>query len=238
MQLELRRPGCPRHSGSGQSGAGGHAAFEGVPASPLRAASRRIEQVTGGELFVRSRSGVAPTPLGEFVLSAARRVLGEMDALTAGTRAAAPHPTLRLGCILLVLVDRLFAYLEEELPGHEVDITTEHSATTLTRMLGAGKVRRDPVRRGRATTKCRSPTAWLPAPLIPKEPACLRLSATHPLAVQEEIELADLAGETWTALTDDDGRRPEAMDQDVSAPGRLHAETALPDRRPQDALGN
>ncbi|GGR96334.1 LysR family transcriptional regulator [Streptomyces eurythermus] len=170
---------------------------------------RRIEQATGGELFVRTRLGVEPTPLGEFVLSAARRVLGEMDALTAGTRAAAPHPALRLGCIMLVLVDRLLAPLEEELPGHEVDITTEHSATTLTRMLGAGKY--DVILYGEvADYEVPLPDGVAARTLIPKEPACVRLSAAHPLAGQEEIELADLAGETWTTLTDDDDG-PEAM---------------------------
>jgi hypothetical protein len=148
--------------------------------------------------------------LGEYVLTVARRVLGEMEALAAGTRAAAPHPTLRLGCILLVLVDRLFGRLEEELPGHEIDITTEHSATTLTRMLGAGKY--DAILYGEvADYEVPLPEGVAARTLVPKEPGCVRLSATHPLAGQEEIELADLAGETWTTLTDDDDGGPEAM---------------------------
>ncbi|TWV56383.1 LysR family transcriptional regulator [Streptomyces misionensis] len=208
MQLELRHLEAVR--AIAEAGSLGRAAMRlGVSQPALSAQLRRIEQVTGGELFVRGRSGVEPTPLGEFVLSVARRVLGEMDALTAGARAAAPHPALRLGCIQLVLVDRLFGRLEEELPDHEVDIAIEHSATTLTRMLGAGKY--DAILYGEVGDhEVPLPDGVAARTLIPKEPACVRLSVTHPLAGQEEIELADLAGETWTTLTDDDGG-PEAM---------------------------
>ncbi|MFD3851434.1 LysR family transcriptional regulator [Streptomyces microflavus] len=137
MQLELRHLEAVLQVA--EAGSLGRAAARlGVSQPSLSAQLRRIERVAGGDLFVRSRSGVEPTPLGDFVLSAARRVLSEMDALTAGTRAAAPHPALRLGCILLVLVDQLLGHLEAELPGHEIDITIEESVTVLVRRLGAG----------------------------------------------------------------------------------------------------
>ncbi|MEU3838729.1 LysR family transcriptional regulator [Streptomyces sp. NPDC028635] len=209
MQLELRHLEAVLRIA--EAGSLGRAAVRlGVSQPALSAQLRRIERVTGGELFVRGRNGVEPTELGEFVLSAARRVLGEMEALAAGTRAAAPHPTLRLGCVLLVLVDRLFGHLEEELPDHEIDVTTEHSATTLTRMLGAGKY--DAILYGEVGDhEVPLPDGVAARTLVPKEPACVRLSATHPLAGQEEIELADLAGETWTPLTDDGDGGPEAM---------------------------
>ncbi|MGW6270113.1 LysR family transcriptional regulator [Streptomyces sp. NPDC055060] len=209
MQLELRHLEAVRRIA--EAGSLGRAAARlGVSQPALSAQLRRIERVTGGELFVRSRYGVEPTPLGEYVLSAARRVLGEMDALTAGTRAAAPRPTLRLGCILLVLVDRLFGHLEEQLPGHEIDLATEHSAATLARMLGAGQY--DAILYGElADHEVPLPEGVAARTLIAKEPACVRLSAAHPLARQEQIELADLAGETWTALTDDGDGGPEAM---------------------------
>ncbi|AWL41216.1 MULTISPECIES: LysR family transcriptional regulator [Streptomyces] len=209
MQLELRHLQAVLQVAD--AGSLGRAATRlGVSQPALSAQLRRIERVAGGELFVRSRSGVAPTPLGEFVLSVAHRVLGEMDALTAGTRAAAPHPALRLGCILLVLVDQLFGRLEAELPGHEIDITIEHSATVLVRMLEAGQY--DAILFGEvADHEVPLPDGVAVRTLIPKEPACVRLSASHPLAGQKEIELADLAGETWTTLTDDGDGGPEAM---------------------------
>ncbi|MFG3073466.1 LysR family transcriptional regulator [Streptomyces sp. NPDC048225] len=209
MQLELRHLEAVR--AIAEAGSLGRAAMRlGVSQPALSAQLRRIEQVTGGELFVRSRIGVEPTPLGEFVLSVACRVLGEMDALTAGTRATAPHPVLRIGCLLLVLVDRLIEPLEEELPGHEIDLTTEHSATTLTRMLGAGKY--DAILYGEVGDhEVPLPDGVAARTLVPKEPACVRMSAAHPLAGRQEIDLADLAGETWTTLTDDGDGGPEAM---------------------------
>lgn len=209
MQLELRHLEAVLEIA--EAGSLGRASVRlGVSQPALSAQLRRIERVAGGELFVRSRYGVEPTPLGEHVLSAARRVLGEMEALTAGTRAAAPHPTLRLGCIQLVLVDRLFGHLEQALPGHEIDITIEHSATVLVRLLGAGQY--DAILYGEvADHEVHLLDGVAARTLIPKEPACVRLSAAHPLAGQKEIELADLAGETWTALTDDGDGGQEAM---------------------------
>ncbi|MEW1892241.1 LysR family transcriptional regulator [Streptomyces sp. NPDC085659] len=209
MQLELRHLEAVLQVA--EAGSVGRAAARlGVSQPALSAQLRRIERVAGGELFVRSSSGVAPTPLGDFVLSAARRVLGEMDALTAGTRATMPHPVLRLGCIQLVLVDRLFGHLEEKLPGHEIDIAIEHSATALVRLLGVGQY--DAILFGElADHEVPLPDGAAIRTLIPKEPACVRLSSSHPLAAQAEIELADLASETWTALTDEGDGGPEAM---------------------------
>ncbi|WP_308434375.1 LysR family transcriptional regulator [Streptomyces litmocidini] len=186
------------------------AALLGVSQPGLSAQLRRIERVTGGELFARSRHGVEPTPLGEFVLSRARRVLGEMDALAAGARDAAPHPTLRLGSVMLVLTDRLFGRLERELPGHEVEVGIEHSAATLTRMLGAGQY--DAILYGEvADHEVPLPDGVASRTLIPKEPACVRLSAAHPLAGRDQIHLADLAEETWLTIVEDDDGGPEAM---------------------------
>lgn len=209
MQLELRHLEAVLQVA--EAGSLGRAAARlGVSQPSLSAQLRRIERVAGGDLFVRSRSGVEPTPLGDFVLSAARRVLSEMDALTAGTRAVAPHPALRLGCILLVLVDQLLGHLEAELPGHEIDITIEESATVLVRRLGTGQY--DAILFGElADHEVPLPDGVAVRTLMPKEPAFVRLSASHPLAEQEKIELADLAGETWTTLTDDGDGGPEAM---------------------------
>ncbi|WP_426367598.1 LysR substrate-binding domain-containing protein [Streptomyces sp. E-08] len=209
MQLELRHlEAVCRIAEAGSLGRA--AALLGVSQPGLSAQLRRIERVTGGELFVRSQHGVEPTPLGQFVLSKARRVIGEMDALTAGARAAAPHPTLRLGSILLVLTDRLLGHLEQELPGHEIEVNTEHSVTTLTHMLGAGQY--DAIMYGEVSDhEVPLPDGVAARTLIPKEPACVRLSATHPLAGQDQIHLADLAEETWTIIVEEDDGSQEAM---------------------------
>ncbi|MEU7030697.1 LysR family transcriptional regulator [Streptomyces sp. SBR177] len=209
MQLELRH--LEAVCRIAEAGSLGRAAVRlGVSQPALSAQLRRIERAAGGELFTRGRQGVVPTPLGEFVLSKARRVLGEMDALAAGARAAAPHPTLRLGCILLVLVDRLIGRLEQELAGPEIAVSIEHSVTTLSRMLGAGQY--DAIVYGEvADHEVPLPDGIAARTLIPKEPFCVRLSAAHPLAGRDRIELAELAGETWMTLVEDDDGGPEAL---------------------------
>ncbi|MFJ7069551.1 LysR substrate-binding domain-containing protein [Streptomyces sp. NPDC101115] len=209
MQLELRHlEAVCRIAEAGSLGRA--AARLGVSQPALSAQLRRIERAAGGELFVRGRHGVEPTPLGEFVLSRARRVLGEMDALAAGARAAAPHPTLRLGCILLVLMDRLIGRLEEELAGLEVEIGIEHSVTTLSRMLGAGQY--DAIVYGEVGDhEVPLPEGVAARTLVPKEPFCVRMSAAHPLAGRERIDLAELAGETWMTMVEDDDGGPEAL---------------------------
>ncbi|MEE1818244.1 LysR family transcriptional regulator [Streptomyces sp. NPDC004288] len=209
MQLELRH--LEAVCRIAEAGSLGRAAGRlGVSQPALSAQLRRIERVAGGELFLRGRHGVEPTPLGEFVLSKARLVLGEMDALAAGARAAAPDTPLRLGCILLVLVDRLLGELERVMAGQEIAVAVEHSATTLTRQLGAGRY--DAVLYGEVNDhEVPLPEGTTARTLVPKEPFCVRLSAAHPLAARERIALAELADESWMTLVEDDDGGPEAL---------------------------
>ncbi|KQX53084.1 MULTISPECIES: LysR family transcriptional regulator [unclassified Streptomyces] len=209
MQLELRH--LEAVCRIAEAGSLGRAAGRlGVSQPALSAQLRRIERVAGGELFLRGRHGVEPTPLGEFVLAKARLVLGEMDALAAGARAAAPHTPLRLGCILLVLVDGLLGELEGIMAGQDIAVTVEHSATTLTRQLGAGRY--DAVLYGEVNDhEVALPEGTTARTVVPKEPFCVRLSAEHPLAGKERIALAELAGESWMTLVEDDDGGPEAL---------------------------
>ncbi|MER8034506.1 LysR family transcriptional regulator [Streptomyces hydrogenans] len=209
MQLELRH--LEAVCRIAEAGSLGRAAqLLGVSQPALSAQLRRIERVAGGELFLRGRRGVEPTPLGEFVLSKARLVLGEMDALAAGARAVDPDTPLRLGCILLVLVDRLLVGLEQVVAGREIAVTVEQSATTLTRQLGAGRY--DAVLYGEVNDhEVPLPQGTTARTLIAREPFCVRISADHPLAGKERIALAELAGESWMTLVEDDDGGPEAL---------------------------
>ncbi|MCF4140662.1 LysR family transcriptional regulator [Streptomyces sp. Tue 6430] len=209
MKLELRHleAVCRIAEAGSLSGAAGRL---GITQPALSAQLRRIERVAGGELFLRSRRGVEPTPLGEFVLRKAHLVLGEMDALAAGARAIAPHSTLRLGCILLVLVDHLLDEWGQVTGSTDVNMTIEHSATTLTRQLGAGRY--DAVLYGEVNDhEVPLPPGVTARTLVPKEPFCIRLSAAHPLAGQERISLAALTHESWMMLVEDDDGGPEAL---------------------------
>ncbi|MER7761772.1 LysR family transcriptional regulator [Streptomyces sp. NPDC097619] len=209
MQLELRH--LEAVCRIAESGSLGRAAVRlGVSQPALSAQLRRIERVAGGELFVRGRAGVEPTPLGEFVLSKARRVLGEMDQLVAGARAAAVDAPLRLGCILLVLVDGFLEQLDRVMSGQEFAVSLEDSVTALSRMLGAGRY--DVIAYGEVDDHAVPlPEGALSRTLVAKEPFCVRISADHPLAGRERIELAELAGESWMTLIEDDDGGPEAL---------------------------
>ncbi|WP_419997111.1 LysR family transcriptional regulator [Streptomyces boninensis] len=188
------------------------AALLGVSQPALSAQLRRIERVAGGELFVRGRRGVEPTPLGQFVLDKARRVLGEMDALAAGARATVGDRPLRLGSIFLCLLDHLFDQLDLALDGREFAVDLEDSVTALTRMLGAGHY--DAIVYGEVNDyEAPLPAGTAARTLVAREPFCVRLAADHPLAGRPAVELADLAGEQWmTMVEDDDGGREAFAD--------------------------
>ncbi|CAM5353210.1 LysR family transcriptional regulator [Streptomyces avidinii] len=209
MQLELRHLQAVCQIAETGS-LGGAARMLGVSQPALSAQLRRIERVTGGELFVRGRRGVEPTPLGQFVLAKARRVLTEMDALGAETRARTTDAPLRLGCILLVLIDGLIARQDLVLAGREITVDLEDSATALVRMLGAGRY--DVIVYGEVNDhEVTLPAGVLARTLVPKEPFCIRMSARHPLARLEALDLADLADEQWMTLVEDDDGGPEAL---------------------------
>jgi DNA-binding transcriptional LysR family regulator len=209
MQLELRHLHAVCRIA--ESGSLGEAARRlGVSQPALSAQLRRIERVTGGELFVRGRHGVEPTALGQFVLAKARRVLKEMDALGAETRFLASGSPLRLGCILLVLLDSLMAQTQMSLSGQEITVDLEDSVTALARMLGAGRY--DAIVYGEVNDhEVPLPEGTLARTLIPKEPFGIRLSAAHRLAERDRIDLADLAEESWMTLVEDDDGGPEAL---------------------------
>lgn len=209
MQLELRHlQAVCRIAEAGSLG--GAARRLGVSQPALSAQLRRIEAVTGGELFVRGRGGVEPTALGQFVLTKARRVLSEMDALGAEARALAPGAPLRLGCILLVLLDGLLAQTDLSMAGREITVDLEDSVTALSRMLGA--YRYDAIVFGEVNDhEVPLPEGVLARTLIAKEPFCIRLSAQHPLAALDLIDLTDLADEPWMTLVEDDDGGPEAL---------------------------
>ncbi|MEU8434867.1 LysR family transcriptional regulator [Streptomyces sp. NPDC029216] len=217
MQLELRHlQAVCRIAEAGSLGAA--ARRLGVSQPALSAQLRRIEQVTGGELFVRGRSGVEPTPLGHFVLAKARRVLGEMDALGAEARALSADVPLRLGCILLVLLDGLLARTDLALAGREVAVDLENSVTALVRMLGAGRY--DAIVYGEVNDyEVPLPGGVQARTVVPREPFCIRLSAQHPLAGRTRLDLADLAGEQWMTLVQDDDGGPEALTEACAKAG-------------------
>ncbi|MET9255415.1 LysR family transcriptional regulator [Streptomyces sp. NPDC003717] len=217
MQLELRHLQAIRRIA--EAGSLGTAARRlGVSQPALSAQLRRIERAVGGELFVRGPRGVEPTRLGEFVLARARRVLSEMDTLGAEARGFAPGGPLRLGCILLILVDDLLDRTDTVMAGHELTVDVGVSVTALVRGLAAGQY--DAVLYGEVNDhRVALPDNAETRTVVPKEPFCVRLSAAHPLAAREAIDLRDLAGEQWLNLVEDDDGGPEALTEACARAG-------------------
>ncbi|AUH39707.1 LysR family transcriptional regulator [Streptomyces sp. CMB-StM0423] len=208
MELELRHLQAVCRIAETGSLAGA-ARLLGVSQPALSAQLRRIERVAGGELFTRTPRGVLPTPLGEFVLSKAHRVLGEMEALAAGARAAAAGP-LRLGSIVLVMLGALVTELDELLPGRQTTVDSEDSVTALTRLLGSGHY--DAILYGEVNDhRTPLPSGVTARTLVAGEPFWIALSARHRLAERERVELGDLADEQWMAMTSQDDGGPEAL---------------------------
>lgn len=173
------------------------AARLGVSQPALSSRLRRVEEIVGGRLFERSRSGLEPTPLGRQVVARARTVLAELDALLGelpGT--AEPGGALALGCVHLACVGGIVVRVGEELPGREVSLRIEPSSAQLGDALNRGRL--DAALLGVMDGF----DVVLTAPvvsrtLVPRYPIFIALAADHPLAGRDEIDLVDLKDESW-----------------------------------------
>jgi molybdate transport repressor ModE-like protein len=164
---------------------------------------RRIEELLGTSVFVRSARGVTATTHGLRVLALARRAVGVLDELA--------HPvTTDLGGVaggsLRVLYHRLPATavldcLGAEYPGLQAQLRATTPAAAVAEL-----------RAGRAEMFL---GVWLPHVRWPDpgpvavvnvlaDPTRVHLAAGHPLAAHAELRLSDLADEPWIVGTDDD----------------------------------
>ncbi len=190
----------------------------GVSQPALSAQLRRIERVAGGELFTRSAHGVEPTELGVYVLDRARRVLGEMEALSAGARSVAATGTIRLGGVSLVLLHTLLTESEPRLAGQELLVENIDSVTALARQLAAGHF--DAILYAEmGDFELPLPEAARVRTLIAEEPLYVGLSTHHRLAAQPWIDLGDLADEEWLGLQCGDDGGPEHFTAACAAAG-------------------
>lgn len=160
---------------------------------------RRVESIVGGELFTRSRAGLEPTPLGRQVISRARTVLSELDTLFGDLRPpAGPDEALALGCVHLACVGSIVAHVSDALPGRDVSLRIEPSSALLGDALARGHL--DAALLGTMEgfdVPLRAPV--VSRTLVPRFPIFVALSADHPLAGRDEIDLIDLRDESWVA---------------------------------------
>lgn len=169
----------------------------GISQPALTALLQRVERSIGGRLFERSRNGVRPTALGEHALARARLVLAEIDSFVGDiARSAHPLAALRMGSAHMECVGTIVDRLHTALPHAEITVRVEASAITLTQSLAHHRL-------DFAIVGMMDDNHVPLAPelaqrtLLARLPIFVALAAAHPLAAQDEIDLADLANENW-----------------------------------------
>ncbi|MGF1425716.1 LysR substrate-binding domain-containing protein [Kitasatospora sp. LaBMicrA B282] len=169
---------------------------------------RRIEGMLGGSLFDRTSSGAVPTPFGEVVLTRARAVLPTIDDLL-GTAALAARGTgcFRLGSINSPLLGGVIAAIRERHPGGRITSRGQSSPNPLLDDIAQGRLEAAVV--GDSPGYELAHRAGMVFEPVVTEPVFVALPAGHRLAAQEQVELADLAGEDWVSPPPDDDRTRE-----------------------------
>lgn len=168
----------------------------GVSQPSLTLLLQRVERSVGGQLFLRSRTGTAPTPLGERVLGRARVLLVELDAFSADLVRPNAQAVLRMGSAHMECVATLVSRLDETLPEAEIRLQVEPSSTMLAHSLVHGRLdaaliamsnEQDILLGGQVIQRT----------LVPQVPVFVAVAQTHPSAGLPAIPLADLADDSW-----------------------------------------
>ncbi|MFJ1758763.1 LysR family transcriptional regulator [Amycolatopsis sp. NPDC088138] len=172
------------------------AAALGMSQPSLTSLLQRFERQIGTPLFVRSHTGVTPTPVGEQTLRRALVLLLDFDRFEADLLGSAGTGPLRLGSSPMDCLPTFVERLDDALPGLEVTVHLEPSSAVLARSLA------------RATLDiaviAMSDDQEVPLAkhlghrvLLPWIPVFIGLPARHRLAGATEVDLADLADEAW-----------------------------------------
>ncbi|RBQ18887.1 LysR family transcriptional regulator [Spongiactinospora rosea] len=162
----------------------------------LAAQLRRIERMFGGPLFERGREGARPTPLGAWVLLRSRSILPAFDELQRDGRRYTGQTLIRVGCAPTRLAIHVSECLHRLAGGTRVAMRTEEAVDVLPELLESERLELAvlPDYPGHEL----APRPGVAYSVIAVEPMFVGLTASHPLAAREEVELADLADEEWT----------------------------------------
>ncbi|AYN43072.1 LysR family transcriptional regulator [Streptomyces dangxiongensis] len=168
----------------------------------------RIERALGAQLFVRTRTGCRPTPLGLVVLSRARPLVAEFAALVTETRAAAARAAggcrLRIGATASRAIPGWLRLLRARVPRVEPTLEMNASANALLGMVAAGRLDMAFVHEVEGSP-LRVPPGLRLRVLVEREPQFVTLAADHPAAARAEVSLADLSGDRWMIDSTVDG---------------------------------
>lgn len=181
----------------------------------LSAQIRRLEEQLGVELVDRTRTPVAPTPVGRRVLARARRVLAEADAIPALlAEADAVAGDLRVGVIPTLapyLLPGLLPVLRARHPDLRLVVGEWTTAQVLDALeagrLDAGLIATDDARPGLVVER------------LFREPFVAYLGPGHPAAVRDRLRPEDLGGEGLRLLAEGHCLRDQAQQVCQVLPG-------------------
>lgn len=179
----------------------------GVTQPSLTTQLARIERALGGRLFTRDRTGSRPTPLGLAVLSRARPIVAEMNALVTEARnvlGSGGESRLRIGSTHNRAVPGWLRRLHARFPDTETTIRTDLSPNTLLRMVAESQLDVAFVHEV-AGCPLHFPGGLVRRVLMEREPQFVALPATHPGAALDEVPLAALAADRWMVDPHADG---------------------------------
>lgn len=171
---------------------------------------RRVEENLGGALFERSREGVVQTSLGRLVVGRANAVLSVIDSLQCEMVGALTTPAqVRVGVKFGNALVGLMRGLRSTLPS---TVIVTDSETRIDGLI-------DLVSSQRLDFAVIHEFVGHEIPLGPRilsrpvgiEPAFVLMSIDHPYAGRDEVELADLADETWLLSPLDVDREADCM---------------------------
>ncbi|MEU8249224.1 LysR family transcriptional regulator [Nonomuraea sp. NPDC048916] len=216
MQLELRHLKTLRAIAD-QGSVTKAAAVLGVSQPALTAQLRRIERVLGGAVFTRHHHGVTTTAFGEFVLAKARVVLAGVDDMLAAGPVQLAGQAVRVGSFENPVVVTLVANLARALPEARITLQSEHFVRVLVDMVINGRL--DVALVADYPGHELRPHPSLGLEVVAVEPVFVALSADHPLASRDEVDLAELGAEPWVMPPPDGMGWPEHLLQACARAG-------------------
>ncbi|SDI97182.1 DNA-binding transcriptional regulator, LysR family [Actinokineospora alba] len=171
----------------------------GISQPALTAQLQRLERRVGGLLFARSGTGVVPTDLGSYALSAARLVLTDVDEMMAGLKQRIQAVTvagmIRVGGPPGLIVPLFATAIAERLGNVETAMYIESTPVELARKVLDGKVDFAILEENPGF---RTPLpAQLHSQVMISAPMFVAVSDTHRLAGVGDIDLRELADENW-----------------------------------------
>lgn len=171
---------------------------------------RRIEDNLGGPLFQRSRAGVEQTPLGRLVVGRATAVLSVIDTLQTEALSVRDIPAqVRIGVRFGNALVGLMRGLRAILPSTEIITESETRIDGLLDLLGSHRIDFAVIHEYVGNEIPLDPRLLVTP--VGCEPGFVLMAADHPLADKSELDLADLADETWLLSPLDVDREADCM---------------------------